>query len=84
MASLEDELVWGIRPEQLVAADVGVEMTVKAVEPTGPEVRVLGRMAGQPVTCTLHPARSASSDSRRDAPTDSPRRKGSSVPCWQW
>ena len=43
-------VVYGIRPEHLQLSQDGVEAEVVVVEPTGPEIQVFARIAGQEVS----------------------------------
>jgi multiple sugar transport system ATP-binding protein len=41
--------IYGIRPEHFLLAEDGAEVEVQVVEPTGPELQVVGRLGGQEI-----------------------------------
>jgi multiple sugar transport system ATP-binding protein len=41
--------IYGIRPEHFMLAEDGAEVEVEVVEPTGPELQVVGRLGGQEI-----------------------------------
>jgi len=41
--------IYGIRPEHFLLAEDGAEVEVQVVEPTGPEIQVVGRLGGQEI-----------------------------------
>jgi len=45
--------VYGVRPEHLVLADDGLQLTVQVVEPTGSETQVIGHVGNLPIVCLL-------------------------------
>jgi multiple sugar transport system ATP-binding protein len=45
--------IYGIRPEHFMLAEDGAEVEVQVVEPTGPELQVVGRLGGQEITAVF-------------------------------
>jgi multiple sugar transport system ATP-binding protein len=45
--------VYGIRPEHFMLAEDGAEVEVQVVEPTGPELQVVGRLGGREITAVF-------------------------------
>jgi multiple sugar transport system ATP-binding protein len=45
--------VYGIRPEHFILAEDGAEVEVQVVEPTGPEIQVVGRLGGQEIVAVF-------------------------------
>jgi len=51
------KVVCGVRPEHLTVGEGGFDAEVVVVEPTGSEMQVVARAAGQDITCTLRDRR---------------------------
>jgi multiple sugar transport system ATP-binding protein len=45
--------IYGIRPEHFLLAEDGAEVEVQVVEPTGPEIQVVGRLGGQEIVAVF-------------------------------
>jgi len=51
------KVICGVRPEHLTLGEGGFDAEVVVVEPTGSEMQIVARAAGQDITCTLRDRR---------------------------